>query len=95
MDTTKYAVRSAAAARPSSAGDAFLKVGNKSDKIEGVRRRAEIYYEQFDVLRSLRQHVRRELLAESAKHKASELLCQIPSIGPILAVQLIAILETP
>ena len=51
----------------------------------GVRRRAEIYYEQLDALRSLRQQVRRELLAESAKHKASKLLCQIPSIGPIRA----------
>src|SRR5450631_4180050 len=61
----------------------------------GVRRRAEIYYEQFDALRSLRQQVRRELLAESAKHKASKLLCQIPSIGPIRAAQLIAILQTP
>src|ERR1035441_3594825 len=30
----------------------------------GVRRRAEIYYEQLDALRSLRQQVRRELLAE-------------------------------
>jgi len=56
---------------------------------------AEIYYEQFDALRSLRQQVRRELLAESAKHKASKLLCQIPSIGPIRAAQLIAILQTP
>jgi transposase len=61
----------------------------------GVRRRAEIYYEQLDALRSLRQQVRRELLAESAKHKASKLLCQIPSIGPIRAAQLIAILQTP
>ncbi len=61
----------------------------------GVRRRAEIYYEQFDALRALRQQVRRELLAESAKHKASKLLCQIPSIGPIRAAQLIAILQTP
>jgi transposase len=61
----------------------------------GVRRRAEIYYEQFDALRSLRQQVRRELLAESAKHNASKLLCQIPSIGPIRAAQLIAILQTP
>ena len=61
----------------------------------GVRRRAEIYFEQFDALRSLRQQVRRELLAESAKHKAWKLLCQIPSIGPIRAAQLIAILQTP
>ena len=61
----------------------------------GVRRRAEIYYEQFDALRSLRQQVRRELLAESGKHQASQLLCQIPSIGPIRAALLIAILQTP
>ncbi len=61
----------------------------------GVRRRAEFYYQQLDALRALRQQVRRELLAESAKHKASKLLCQIPSIGPIRAAQLIAILQTP
>jgi len=61
----------------------------------GVRRRAEFYYQQFDALRALRQQVRRELLAESGKHKASQLLCQIPSIGPIRAALLIAILQTP
>jgi transposase len=61
----------------------------------GVRRRAEFYYQQLDALRSLRQQVRRELLAESGKHKASKLLCQIPSIGPIRAALLIAILQTP
>jgi transposase len=61
----------------------------------GVRRRAELYYQQLDALRELRQQVRRELLAESAKHKASKLLCQIPSIGPIRAALLIAILQTP
>jgi transposase len=60
-----------------------------------VRRRAKFYYQQLDVLRSLRQQVRRELLAESGKHKSSKLLCQIPSIGPIRAAQLIAILQTP
>jgi transposase len=61
----------------------------------GVRRRAEFYYQQLDELRRLRQQVRRELLAESGKHQASKLLCQIPSIGPIRASQLIAILQTP
>src|ERR1700681_179750 len=67
------------------------------DKITeaGVRRRAEFYYQQLDALRALRQQVRRELLAESGKHKASQLLCQIPSIGPIRAALLIAILQTP
>jgi transposase len=61
----------------------------------GVRRRAEFYYQQLDELSALRQQVRRELLAESAKHEASKLLCQIPSIGPIRAALLIAILQTP
>ena len=37
----------------------------------GVRRRTEFYYQQLDALRSLRQEVRRELLAESARHKAT------------------------
>src|SRR5258708_39188391 len=61
----------------------------------GVRRRAEFYYQQLDELSALRQQVRRELLAESAKHQASKPLCQIPSIGRIRAAQLIAILQTP
>ena len=61
----------------------------------GVRRRAEFYYQQLDALRALRQQVRRELLAQSRKHKASKLLCQIPSIGPIRAAVLIGILQTP
>jgi len=61
----------------------------------GVRRRAEFYYQQLDALRALRQQVRRELLAESGKHKSWKLLCQIPSIGPIRAALLIAILQTP
>jgi transposase len=61
----------------------------------GVRRRAEFYYQQLDAVRSVRQEVRRELLAESKKHKAWPLLCQIPSIGPIRAAMLIGILQTP
>jgi transposase len=61
----------------------------------GVRRRAEIYYQQFDILVALRQEVRRELLAESRKHPAMSLLRQIPSIGPIRAALLIALMQTP
>ena len=61
----------------------------------GVRRRAEFYYQQLDALRSLRQQVRRELLAESKKHQAWKRLCQIPSIGPIRAAVLLGILQTP
>ena len=36
----------------------------------GVRRRAEFYYQQLDALRTVRQEVRRELLAEGKKHQA-------------------------
>ena len=61
----------------------------------GVRRRAEIYYQQLDALRSLREQVRRDLLAEGRKHSAMNLLRQIPSIGPIRAVLLIALVQTP
>jgi transposase len=60
-----------------------------------VRGRAEIYYQQLDGLRSLRQQVRRDLLAESGKQGATKLLRQIPSIGPIRAALLIALMQTP
>src|SRR6266853_481560 len=61
----------------------------------GVRRRAEFYYLQLDVLRALRQEVRRDLLVESKKHKAWKLLRQIPGIGPIRAALLVALIQTP
>jgi transposase len=61
----------------------------------GVHRRAEIYYQQLDALRSLREQVRRDLLAEGRKHSAMKWLRQIPSIGPIRAVLLIALMQTP
>jgi transposase len=61
----------------------------------GVHRRAEIYYQQLDALRSLREQVRRDLLAEGRKHSAMKLLRQIPSIGPIRAALLIALMQTP
>jgi hypothetical protein len=43
----------------------------------------------------VRQHVRRDLLAEGKKHQAWKRLCQIPSIGPIRAALLPGILQTP
>src|ERR1700739_4239434 len=66
-------------------------------KIEhvGVRRRAELRYQQLDGLQALRRTLRPELLAESRKHKASKPLRQIPCIGPIRAARLIALMQTP
>jgi transposase len=60
----------------------------------GVRRRAEIYYQQLDTLRLLRHEVRKDLLAESTKHKVWKRLRGIPSIGPIRAAVLLGIMQT-
>jgi transposase len=61
----------------------------------GVRRRAELLYQQLDGLQGLRRTLRPEFLAESRKHKAAKLLRQIPCIGPIRAARLIALIQTP
>ena len=60
----------------------------------GVRRRAEHYYQQLDVLRLLRVEVRKDLLAESKKHQVWKRLRGIPSIGPIRAAMLLGIMQT-
>ena len=46
-------------------------------------------------LQPVRLQARRELLLESHKHPAVKLLRQIPSIGPIRAALLVALLQTP
>ena len=61
----------------------------------GVRRRAELLYQQLDGLQALRRNLRPEFLAESRKHKAAKLLRQISCIGPIRAARLIALMQTP
>ena len=61
----------------------------------GVRRRGELFYQQLDALAALRQGARGELLAQARKHPAMRLLRQIPSIGPIRAALLLALLQTP
>jgi transposase len=61
----------------------------------GVRRRAELFYQQLDGLAVLRRRARRELLVESRKHKVATWLRQIPLIGPIRAALLIALIQTP
>src|SRR5258706_8884620 len=61
----------------------------------GVRLRAAFYFQQLDALRTLRQEVLQELLAESHKHSAWKRLCGIPSIGPIRAAVALGVLQTP
>src|SRR6476661_321958 len=61
----------------------------------GVRRRAEQLYQQLDILLLIRRDARRELLRESRKHPAHELLRQIPQLGPVRVALLIALVQTP
>jgi hypothetical protein len=55
----------------------------------------EVARDPKHLLAALRQGVRRELLAEGRKHLNTRLLQQIPSIGPIRAVLLLALMQTP
>jgi len=61
----------------------------------GVRRRAEQLYQQLDTLAQIRRQARRELMIESQKHPAHQLLQQIPRLGPIRIALLIALVQTP
>jgi len=61
----------------------------------GVRLGAERFYQQLDLLRLLHQEARCEFVTKSHKHPAVKLLRQIPSIGPIRAALLVALLQTP
>jgi len=61
----------------------------------GVHRRGERLYQQLDLLQSVRQQARHDLLVESRQHHAVKRLRQIPSIGPIRAALLVAWLQTP
>jgi hypothetical protein len=60
----------------------------------GVRRRAELFYQQLDGLSVVRHTMRGELLAENRKHQAVKILRQIPLIGPLRAALLLALMQT-
>ena len=61
----------------------------------GVRCRAAQLYQQHDVLVQIRRDARRQLLTESSRHPAQELLRQIPRLGAVRVALLIALLQTP
>ena len=67
----------------------------KKIKEPGVRRRAEHFYQQLDTLQLLRREVRQDLLEESRKHTATQILREIPAIGPIRSALLVALIQTP
>jgi transposase len=61
----------------------------------GMRRRAELLYEELDALLLLRREARRELMVESHKHDAVKLLRTVPFLGPIRAALLLGRVQTP
>jgi transposase len=61
----------------------------------GVRQRAELLYQQLDLLLALRRQARGAMLAESRRYAAQKILCSIPSLGPVRAALLMALLGTP
>jgi transposase len=61
----------------------------------GLHRRAELLYQQLDVLQSLRREARQELILESRKHEAVKRLRTVPFLGPIRAALLIGKVQTP
>jgi transposase len=81
-------------------GDKVYSVRHRNAWLEklseaGGRRRAERLYQQLDMLLELRREARRELLTESQKHPAHQLLRQIPRLGPIRVALIIALVQTP
>jgi transposase len=61
----------------------------------GLRCRAELLYQQLDLLQVLRRQARAELVQESRKHDASRILRAIPFLGPIRSAVLIGRIQTP
>ena len=57
--------------------------------------RAQVFYQQMDNLKALRQQVRARLLCQGRKHPAFRRLRQIPYIGPMRATLLIVFIQTP
>src|SRR5439155_18987199 len=61
----------------------------------GLKRRAELLYQQLESLDALVKEARRELLAESRKQKVSRCLRRISTLGSISVALLIATVDTP
>ncbi len=61
----------------------------------GLRRRAELLYQQLDALQALRRQARQELIVESRKQEAVKRLRTVPFLGPIRAALLIGKVQTP
>lgn len=62
---------------------------------EGVQQRAESLYQELDSLDLIVAGARKQLLAESRKQKATRILRQMPTLGPIWTALIIATVDTP
>jgi len=62
---------------------------------EGARQRAELLYQELDLLLKLRLPARRALLKESHKQAGEKSLRTIPGLGPVRVALLLAWLQTP
>ena len=66
-------------------------------KIEsaGLRNRAELLFRQLDQLQVLRREAKRAMIIESRRQVATQLLQQIPELGPVRIAQIVATVGTP
>jgi transposase len=61
----------------------------------GLRQRAESLYQELESLDLIVASARKQLLAESGKQKATQILRQMPTLGPIWTALIIATVDTP
>jgi transposase len=61
----------------------------------GLRRRAELLYQQWDLLLPLRHSARKQMIAESRKHAAQKIIATVPTFGAVRAALLMAAVQTP
>lgn len=61
----------------------------------GLRQRADLLYQQLDLLLPLRHRAKAMMVAESRKHSAQRILRSIPSLGPVRVAMLMALMQTP
>lgn len=62
---------------------------------DGARARAGYLYRELEHLLELRSESRQQMLAESRRHQAHDILKQVPELGPIRIAQIIATVDTP
>lgn len=61
----------------------------------GARQRAELLYQELDLLALLRRQAKQALLAESRKQTAYRRLREVPGLGPVQVALLMAYVQTP